>query len=238
MDLLKRLLFEKEKNIKNSIYHLTQIKFAYNSNHIEGNSLTHNQTKQIFDKSQFVTDGKTSVKMNDIYETVNHFEAFDYILDNVHKKLSLDMMKELHKILKDKTTDEVIGNFKTRANYIGDFTFTTSPKKVKKELKALVKEYKDKDKITFDDIVDFHYKFEAIHPFEDGNGRVGRLLMFKECLKHSITPFIIEDENKYFYYKGLKEYKNQKGFLKDTCLLSQDNYQEIIKYFSEGKKDE
>ncbi len=229
--LLKRLLFEKKRNIKNGIYHLTQIKFAYNSNHIEGNSLTHNQTKQIFDKSEFVADGKVSVKMNDIYETVNHFEAFDYILDNAKKDLSLDIMKKLHKILKDKTSDEVIGDFKKTPNYMGDFTFTASPKEVEQKLNELLVLYNNKNKIDFNDIVDFHYKFESIHPFEDGNGRVGRLIIFKECLRYNIVPFIIEDENKTFYYKGLKEYKNQKGFLKDTCLLSQDNYKEIVKYF-------
>ncbi len=235
MKLLERLLFEKERNTKNGIYHLTQIKFAYNSNHIEGNSLTHNQTKQIFDKSEFVTEGKVSVKMNDIYETVNHFEAFKYILDNINSKLDLDFMKDLHRILKDKTTDEVIGDFKKNANYIGDFTFTTSPKDVKEKLNKLIDEYHNKAKINLDDIVDFHWSFETIHPFEDGNGRVGRLLMFKECLKYNITPFIIENENKEFYYRGLKEYKNQKGFLRDTCLLSQDNYKEVIKYFLDEK---
>ncbi len=236
MEKLKdRLVYEMKKNIKNGIYHLTQIKFAYNSNHIEGNSLTHNQTKQIFDKSQFVTDGKTSVKMNDIYETVNHFEAFDYILENMHKKLDISMMKKLHRILKDKTSDEIIGDFKKRPNYIGEFTLTSHPKDVVKELEKICEKYNSKDKISFNDIVDFHYNFEKVHPFEDGNGRVGRLLMFKECLKWDIIPFIIEDENKEFYYRGLKEYKNQKGFLRDTCLLSQDNYDEIVRYFLEKK---
>ncbi len=234
--LIDRLIYEKERNIKNGIYHFTQIKFAYNSNHIEGNSLTHNQTKQIFDKSEFVTDGKISVKMNDIYETVNHFEAFDYILDNMNNKLDIHFIKKLHKILKDKTSDEVIGEFKKRPNYIGEFTLTTSPNDVVEELEKILDEYNNKDKITFDDIIDFHYNFEKIHPFEDGNGRVGRLVIFKECLKYKIIPFIIEDENKEFYYRGLKEYKKQKGFLKDTCLLSQDNYSEVIKYFLEEFK--
>ncbi len=233
--LVKRLLFEKQRNIKNGIYHLTQIKFAYNSNHIEGNSLTHNQTKQIFDKSQFVSEGKASVKINDIYEIVNHFEAFDFILDNIQKELSLEFLKTLHKILKDKTNDEVIGDFKKSPNYIGDFTLTTSPKEVKKNLDELLFSYGGITKKSFDDIVDFHYKFEAIHPFEDGNGRVGRLIIFKECLRYDIIPFIIEDENKAFYYRGLKEYKSQKGFLKDTCLLFQDNYKEIVRYFLENE---
>ncbi|PIF03919.1 MAG: cAMP-induced filamentation protein [Arcobacter sp.] len=234
-NLSERLLNEMQKNTKNGIYHLTQIKFAYNSNHIEGNTLTHNQTKQIFDKAQFVTDGKASVKMNDIYETVNHFEAFDFILKNIDKKIDISMMKKLHKILKDKTSDEIIGDFKKRPNYIGEFTLTTHPKDVTKKLEKICEKYNSKNKISLNDIVEFHYNFEKIHPFEDGNGRVGRLLMFKECLKWDITPFIIEDENKEFYYRGLKEYKNQKGFLRDTCLLSQDNYSEIVRYFLEDK---
>ncbi len=234
-ELANRLIQEMQKNIKNGIYHLTQIKFAYNSNHMEGNSLTHNQTRLIFDKAEFVTDGQTRVSMNDIYETANHFEAFTYILNNIYTKLSKDFMKELHKILKDKTSDEVIGRFKKKPNYIGEFILTTLPKDVDKELDSALKNYHAKEKISIDDIIDFHYSFEMIHPFEDGNGRVGRLIMFKECLQHNITPFIIEDIHKEFYYRGLREYKNQKGFLKDTCLLSQDNYREVIRYFLEGQ---
>lgn len=234
-DIYQVLIDEKNSNIKNGLYHLTQIKFAYNSNHIEGSKITENQTRQIFDKGNFITENRTVIEMNDIFETINHFEAFDFILKNANKEVDEEMIKQIHSILKDKCSDSVIGEFKKRANYIGDFVKTTKPAQVEKELRVILEEYKRYHTITINEIIDFHYKFEKIHPFEDGNGRVGRLIMFKECLKNNIMPFIIEEENRNFYYRGLKKYEEEKGFLLDTCLLSQDNYGLVVDYFFDNE---
>lgn len=219
------LLYEKIKNIKNGFYHLNQIVFAYNSNHIEGSRLNKEQTKHIYETNSFYAhkDGE-KIRLDDILETKNHFRAFDFILENYNATLNEIFIKELHKILKQETTESIVGEYKKLQNYIGDLK-TTSPKQVSQKMETLLDNYNNKKNITIDDIVDFHFNFESIHPFSDGNGRVGRLIMFKECLKNNIMPFIIDDEHKAFYYRGLKNYVSQKGFLVDTCLSCQDDYE-------------
>jgi len=222
---------EKEIKLKGSLYHLTQIKFSYNSNHIEGSKLTEDETRYIYETNSFIGDKEKIVSIDDINETVNHFKCFDYILENIDI-LDEKLIKNLHKILKNNTSDSQkewfkVGDYKLKANFIGNIK-TTSPSNVKKEIKKLLEEYNSKIKITFDDIVDFHYKFEAIHPFQDGNGRVGRLIMFKECLRNDIVPFIIDEEHKLFYYRGLKNYKEDKTYLIETCLSAQDRYIKLL----------
>ncbi|WP_297940755.1 Fic family protein [uncultured Campylobacter sp.] len=231
---LEILLYEKRNHIKNGFYHLNQIVFAYNSNHIEGSRLSKEQTRHIYETSSFFSekDGE-EIKINDILETRNHFKAFDFILESFNVPITHEFLKELHRILKNGTSDDVIGDYKKTANYIGDFS-TTKPKQVVQEIERLLSEYTIKTNIDIKDIIDFHYKFERIHPFEDGNGRIGRLIMFKECLKNGITPFIIDVEHQAFYYRGLKNYENQKGFLIDTCLSCQDEYEAILKDYIDG----
>lgn len=180
------------------------------------------------------------VHVDDIIETVNHFQCFDYMLDHADDILTELLIKEFHKIIKSNTSDSRkewfnVGDYKTKPNMVGD-SKTTPPSKVKNELVRLLEEYNEKKNITFDDIMEFHYRFESIHPFQDGNGRVGRLIMFKECLKNNITPFIIDETNKIFYYRGLKEYENEKGYLADTCLSAQDRYVKIIDYFIQNEQ--
>ena len=231
---LEILLYEKRNHIKNGFYHLNQIVFAYNSNHIEGSRLSKEQTRNIYETSSFFSekDGE-EIKINDILETRNHFKAFDFILEKIHEPITQDFLKELHRILKNGTSDDVIGDYKKTTNYIGDFS-TTKPKQVVQEIERLLSEYTIKTNIDIKDIIDFHYKFEKIHPFEDGNGRIGRLIMFKECLKNGIIPFIIDVGHQAFYYRGLKNYENQKGFLIDTCLSCQDEYEAILKDYIDG----
>ncbi|NME35761.1 helix-turn-helix domain-containing protein [Fusobacterium sp. FSA-380-WT-3A] len=234
--LLKELLEEKEMKLKGGIYHLIQVKFAYNSNHIEGSTLSEEQTRYIYETHSFISDKDEVVSLNDVNETLNHFRCFDYILDNVNI-LNEELIKELHKILKTNTSDSLkewfkVGDYKLKANIVGDKK-TTPPKKVKIEMQNLLESYNKKENITFEDILDFHHKFENIHPFQDGNGRVGRLIMFKECLRHNIIPFIIDEKHKLFYYRGLREYENEKGYLRDTCLSAQDDFQKMLKIFDE-----
>ena len=193
--ILETLLEEKEIKLKGSLYHLIQINFSYNSNHIEGSQLTEEQTQYIYETNSFISNKEKVVSIDDINETINHFKCFDYILENVGI-LDENLIKTLHKILKNNTSDSQkewfkVGDYKLKVNFIGN-TKTTSPSNVSKEMKKLLDEYNSKSKITFDDIVNFHYKFEAIHPFQDGNGRVGRLIMFKECLRNDTVPFVIE----------------------------------------------
>lgn len=233
-NLLKQLLEEKEMKLKGGIYHNIQVKFAYNSNHIEGSRLSEEQTRYIYETHSFISDKEEVVSINDINEALNHFRCFDYILENVNI-LNENLIKELHKILKTNTSDSLkewfkVGDYKLKPNMVGGKK-TIYPSKVKKEIESLLNVYNEKEKITFEDIVDFHYKFESIHPFQDGNGRVGRLIMFKECLKHNIIPFIIDEKHKLFYYRGLKEYETEKGFLIDTCLSAQDNFRKILDFF-------
>ena len=232
--LLAFLKREKDASLKGGIYHKIQIDLTYNSNHIEGSKLTHDQTRYIFEtKTLGVTD--KAVKVDDIVETVNHFRCIDLIIEGAHTKLTESFIKQLHFILKSGTTDSQkswfkIGDYKILENEVGG-SETTKPAEVAGAIKALLKEYNSKSKITFDDILDFHVRFESIHPFQDGNGRVGRLIMFKECLKHNIVPFIITEELKMFYYRGIKSWKDERGFLRDTCLTGQDAMKATLDYF-------
>ena len=232
--LLSFLKREKEAGLKGGIYHKIQIDLTYNSNHIEGSKLTHDQTRYIFEtKTLGVTD--KAVKVDDIVETVNHFRCIDLIIEGAHTKLSESFIKQLHFILKSGTTDSQkswfrVGDYKMLENEVGG-SYTTKPAEVADAIKALLKEYNSKAKITLDDILDFHVRFESIHPFQDGNGRVGHLIMFKECLKHNIVPFIITEELKMYYYRGIKNWKDERGYLRDTCLTGQDEMKVSLDYF-------
>ena len=231
LDCLRR---EKDAGLNGGIYHKIQINLTYNSNHIEGSKLTHDQTRFIFEtKTLGVTD--KAVKVDDIVETVNHFRCIDLIIEGAHTKLTESFIKQLHFILKSGTTDSQkswfrVGDYKQFENEVGG-SETTKPAEVVGAVKSLLKEYNSKSKITLEDILDFHVRFEAIHPFQDGNGRVGRLIMFKECLKHNIVPFIITEELKMYYYRGIKNWKNERGYLRDTCLTGQDAMKKTLDYF-------
>lgn len=233
-NLLVFLKREKEAGLKGGIYHKIQIDLTYNSNHIEGSKLTHDQTRYIFEtKTIGVTD--KAVKVDDIVETVNHFRCIDLVIEGANTKLSESFIKQLHFILKSGTTDSQkswfkVGDYKMLENEVGG-SETTKPAEVASEIKALLKDYNSKSKITFDDILDFHVRFEAIHPFQDGNGRIGRLIMFKECLKHNIVPFIITEELKMYYYRGIKNWNDERGYLRDTCLTGQDAMKTSLDYF-------
>ena len=231
LDCLRR---EKDSSLKGGIYHKIQIDLTYNSNHIEGSKLTQEQTRYIFETKTLGVTNK-AVKVDDIVETVNHFRCIDLIIEGAHTKLSESFIKQLHFILKSGTTDSQkswfrVGDYKQLENEVGGIE-TTKPAEVAGAIKALLKEYNSKSKITFDDILDFHVRFESIHPFQDGNGRVGRLIMFKECLKYNIVPFIITEELKIYYYRGIKNWKNERGFLRDTCLTGQDAMKATLDYF-------
>ena len=232
--LLSFLKREKDAGLKGGIYHKIQIDLTYNSNHIEGSKLTHDQTRYIFEtKTLGVTD--KAVKIDDIVETVNHFRCIDLIIEGAHTKLTESFIKQLHFILKSGTTDSQkswfkVGDYKMLENEVGG-SETTKSAEVASAIKSLLKEYNSKSKITFDDILDFHVRFESIPPFQDGNGRVGRLIMFKECLKHNIVPFIITEELKMYYCRGIKNWKTERGFLRDTCLTGQDAMKATLDYF-------
>lgn len=232
--LLQRLLSEKNAQRHGGVYHMLQIEFAYNSNHIEGSKLTKDETKYIFETSTVGIDGPARV--DDVIETVNHFRCFDYVLDTAHNRLTETYIKNIHRLLKSSTQsantpEAVVGNYKKLQNYVGDIQ-TSSPEMVRTDMQVLLRDYSRKEK-TFDVILDFHATFERIHPFYDGNGRVGRLIMFKECLCNGIIPFVIRNDNKAFYYRGLKEWQagGEQGYLRDTCLLEQDNTKRILDYF-------
>ena len=232
--LLRILKEQKDIKLSGGIYHKTQIELTYNSNHIEGSTLTHEQTRYIFETNTIGIENK-AINVDDIVETANHFKCVDYIIDNALAPLSENMIKELHFILKNGTTDSRkswfnVGQYKKLANEVGGEE-TCQPKNVTKEMKNLLKAYNDIDHKSLEQILEFHKNFESIHPFQDGNGRVGRLLMFKECLANNIVPFIIDDEHKLFYYRGLKEWNNEKGYLTDTCLSCQDKYKAWLDYF-------
>ena len=212
----------------------TQIELTYNSNHMEGSKLTHDQTRYIFETNTIGMENEV-FNVDDIIETANHFRCIDLIIDNAKVTLTEKFIKNIHLILKNGTSDSrkdwfAVGNYKRVPNEVGGMA-TASPEEVSTKMKVLLGEYARKNEITFEDILDFHVKFERIHPFQDGNGRVGRLLMFKECLKHNIVPFIIEDDLKMFYYRGLKEWNREKGYLMDTCLTAQDRYKAYLDYF-------
>ena len=232
--LLDILQEQKASKYSGGIYHKTQIDLTYNSNHIEGNRLTHDQTRYIFETNTIGVENEV-LNVDDVIETANHFRCIDMIIENSKAALTEKFIKELHLILKNGTSDSrknwfVVGDYKKLPNEVGGMD-TALPEEVADKMKALLTEYNANEEKTFEDILDFHVKFERIHPFQDGNGRVGRLIMFKECLKYNIVPFIIEDNLKMFYYRGLKEWNNEKGYLTDTCLTAQGKYKAYLDYF-------
>lgn len=232
--LLEILKDEKKRKYAGGIYHKTQIELTYNSNHMEGSRLTHDQTRYIFETNTIGVESEV-LNVDDVIETSNHFRCIDVIIDSAKSVLTEKYIKELHLILKSGTSDSrlgwfAVGDYKKRANEVGGMP-TAMPSEVSAQMKKLLHFYNQKEEKTLEDILEFHVKFERIHPFQDGNGRVGRLLMFKECLKYNIVPFIIEDSIKMFYYRGLKEWKNERGYLKDTCLSAQDKYKAYLDYF-------
>ena len=233
--LLQDILREQKAcKYSGGIYHKTQIDLTYNSNHIEGSRLTHDQTRYIFETNTIGVE-KEALNLDDVLETANHFRCIDMIIDHAQAVLTEKFIKELHLVLKNGTSDSrkewfAVGDYKKMPNEVGGME-TALPEEVAGQMKALLTEYNGKKEKTLEDILDFHVKFERIHPFQDGNGRVGRLIMFKECLKYNIVPFIIEDDLKMFYYRGLKEWNNEKGYLTDTCLAAQDKYKLVLDYF-------
>ena len=232
--LLDILQEQKENKKAGGIYHKTQIDLTYNSNHMEGSRLTHDQTRYIFETNTIGVENEV-LNVDDVIETANHFRCIDMIIDNAKAVLTEKFIKELHLVLKNGTSDSrkdwfAVGDFIFMPNEVGGME-TALPEEVSGKMKALLAKYNAMEEKTFEDILDFHVKFERIHPFQDGNGRVGRLIMFKECLKYNIVPFIIEDNLKMFYYRGLKEWNNEKGYLTDTCLTAQDRYKAYLDYF-------
>lgn len=232
--LLSILQEEKRTKYAGGIYHKTQIDLTYNSNHIEGSRLTHDQTRYIFETNTIGVENEV-LNVDDVIETSNHFRCIDLIIDHAASTLSEHFIKKLHHILKISTSDSrkdwfAVGEYKRLPNEVGGMQ-TSLPEEVADRMKALLSDYNAVPKKTLDDILDFHVRFESIHPFQDGNGRVGRLIMFKECLKYNIVPFIIEENLKLFYYRGLKEWYNEKGYLTDTCLTAQDKYKAYLDYF-------
>lgn len=232
--LLNVLKAEKKAKMTGGIYHKVQIELTYNSNHIEGSRLTHDQTRYIYETNTIgVSD--TSVNVDDVVETANHFRCIDLIIDKANGAITESLIKELHRILKNGTSDSriswfAVGDYKKVPNEVGGMD-TTPPENVAKEIRKLIDKYNKSENKTLEEIIDFHYQFECIHPFQDGNGRVGRLLLFKECLKHNIVPFVIDESLKMFYYRGLTEWKREKGYLIDTCLTAQDKFKAWLDYF-------
>lgn len=228
--ILQILRDEKEAKISGGLYHELQVRMTYNSNHIEGSKLTEDQTRLIFETNMIdVGDG---VPVDDILEAVHHFRAIDYVIDTAEEELSEEIIKHLHYILKHDTKDSTlswfaVGDYKRRANMVGGRE-TAKPKDVPKRMKALLRDYNARDTVTVNDVIALHAEFEYIHPFQDGNGRVGRLVALKECLRHNIIPFIIEDSKKNFYYRGLSEWRSEKGWLTDTCLDGQDTFIRLL----------
>lgn len=238
---IKKALIEQRRiDLSGNLYYKTQIDFAYNTNHLEGSTITKDETASIYDTGTILTSSDKVIVLKDATETQNHFTLFKYMLDTVDEDLTEELIKNYHFILKSGTlTDEEIewfnvGEYKKLKNYVGDIK-TSLPKDVDKDMKELLGWYDGIDSKSLEDIIEFHVRFETIHPFQDGNGRVGRMIMFRECLKNNIMPFYIEDRNKAFYLRGMKEYQlnNEKGYLIDTCLNSQDNYERIVNYFLE-----
>ena len=234
LPLLNVLREQKRLRLTGSIYHRTQIDLTYNSNHMEGSRLTHDQTRYIFETNTIGITAE-SVNVDDVIETSNHFRCIDLIIDRAEENLTEAFIKELHQVLKNGTSDSrrdwfAVGEYKRLPNEVGG-SETTPPEEVHREMQALLKEYNAKSDKTFEDVLDLHHRFECIHPFQDGNGRVGRLLMFKECLANGHVPFIITDDLKMFYYRGLQHWPHIKGYLMDTCLTAQDHYKELLNYF-------
>ena len=228
--ILQILREEKELKLSGGLYHELQVRMTYNSNHIEGSKLSEDQTRMIFETHTL--DVGDAIPVDDVLETVHHFRAIDYVIDIAEDELTEDIIKRLHYILKHDTKDSTlgwfaVGDYKKRANVVGGRE-TSKPSEVHKHMKALIDKYNARENVTVEDIVEFHAEFEYIHPFQDGNGRVGRLVALKECLHHNVIPFIIEDAKKYFYYRGLNEWRNEKGWLTDTCLDGQDTFVRLL----------
>ncbi len=233
--LLQTLREEKEIRLPGRIYHELQVRMTYNSNHIEGSKLSEDQTRLIFETNTIMDVGE-GIPVDDVIETVNHFRAIDYVIDIAEEPLTEEIIKHLHRILKQGTKDSAlawfaVGDYKTRANVVGGRD-TAKPKDVPVKMQQLLSSYESLEAVTINDIICFHYEFERIHPFQDGNGRVGRLIALKECLRYGIVPFIIEDSRKMFYYRGLSEWEQEKGYLTDTCLDGQDAFQKLIDLFN------
>lgn len=231
LDVMKR---ELESKLPGGIYHKVQIDLTFNSNHMEGSKLTHDQTRYIFETNT-IGITKEFVNVDDVVETANHFKCIDRMIEEANHILSEKFLKELHLVLKNGTSDSrrdwfAVGEYKQNANEVGG-NATTAPENVSKEMKALLFAYNQKKQITLEDLLEFHVRFECIHPFQDGNGRIGRLIMFKECLKHNIVPFIITEQTKLYYYQGLKEWNQERGYLRDTCLMAQDQFKLVLDYF-------
>ncbi len=239
-NLLERLRAEKKASVKGGIYHKIQIELTYNSNHIEGNKLTHDQTRYIFETNTIGVEND-ALNVDDIIETANHFKCIDMVIDNATYRLTEKFIKELHFTLKSGTSDSRkdwfnVGEYKKLPNEVGGKE-TAKPEDTANKIKTILKDYNQKDEHTLEEIIDFHYRFETIHPFQDGNGRVGWLIMFKECLKNNIVPFIIDEDLKMFYYRGLSEWNNEKGYLTDTCLAAQDKFKKYLEYFKVPYKE-
>lgn len=239
-NLLERLRAEKKSSVKGGIYHKIQIELTYNSNHIEGSKLTHDQTRYIFETNTIGAEND-ALSVDDIIETANHFKCIDMVIDNATYRLTEKFIKELHFTLKSGTSDSRkdwfnVGEYKKLPNEVGGKE-TAKPEDTANKIKTILKDYNQKDEHTLEEIIDFHYRFETIHPFQDGNGRVGRLIMFKECLKNNIVPFIIDDSLNMFYYRGLSEWNNEKGYLMDTCLAAQDKFKKYLEYFKVPYKE-
>ncbi|MDF1618000.1 Fic family protein [Petrocella sp. FN5] len=235
--LLKLFREEKEMKLKGGLYHQTQIKLAYNSNRIEGSVLSEDQTRYIYETNTIAMTKDEATPVDDIIETINHFQCFDYMIDVADQVLTESIIKEFHKLIKSNTSDSrkdwfSVGDYKQKPNMFGD-NKTVLPSKVKGEMAKLLIDYNALDEVEFEDILEFHHKFECIHPFQDGNGRVGRIIMFKECLRFGIMPFIINERHKQFYYRGLKTFELEKGYLTDMCYSAQDEYDKLVQYFLE-----
>lgn len=232
--LLDVLRAEKAAKLHGGIYHRVQIDLTYNSNHIEGSRLTHDQTRFIFETNTIgMSDG--AVKVDDVVETANHFKCIDMVIDSAAHVLSEAFIKQLHATLKSGTSNSrqdwfAVGDYKKLPNEVGGMD-TAQPEEVASQMKKLLSEYNANKEKSFDDLLDFHYRFERIHPFQDGNGRVGRLVLFKECLRNDIVPFIIDEDTKLYYYRGLKEWERERGYLRDTCLAAQDKFKKYLDYF-------
>lgn len=237
----KALIEQKNMNLSGNLYHKTQLDFAYNTNHMEGSTMTPDETISIYDTGTILTTGEKVIVLKDATEIKNHFTLFKYMLDTIDDKLSEDMIKKFHFILKDGTlTDSErdwfnVGEYKKRVNFVGNIP-TTLPKNVARDMEKLLKWYDSVPTKTIEHIIEFHVKFEQIHPFQDGNGRVGRMIMFRECLYNDIIPFFIEDINREYYTRGLKEYQNERRYLIDTCLNSQDNYEKMAIKFLDSSE--
>lgn len=247
MDICKlknELLSQKASGFKGNVYHWTQVSFAYNSNKIEGSLLSEEQTEMIFETHSFITKSEEAVKIDDLIETANHFKLFDFMLDHIDEPLDKDMLIKMNVILKRGTTDESnprynVGGYKKVPNIIGmvNVIKTTAPQDVETEIDYLLETYQSKKEITFQDIIDFHVRFERIHPYGDGNGRVGRMIMFKECLRNDILPFVVLDQDKTFYLRGLREYDREPNDLIETCLHEQDIYENVCQQLLDFELD-